>query len=82
MPKAIRRQYFFLFYFPSFEKMKVDVSDHLAVCVSVCVSPPIVAGQRPSKYVPAATNSHGTIEELLDSSISMLSVPYGRNVGD
>jgi hypothetical protein len=36
--------------------------------------PHIVAKQRLSKNVKAGTNTHATIEELLDASFSMLSV--------
>jgi hypothetical protein len=49
--------------------------------VSVCVSP-IVARQRLSKEVTAATNTSATIEELLDASFSMRSVLYQRKVGN
>jgi hypothetical protein len=48
---------------------------------SVCVSP-TVARQRLGKNVTAATNTHATIEELLDASFSMQSVSYQRKVGD
>jgi hypothetical protein len=53
------------------------------LCVCVCVSPPIVAKQRLGKNPPivarqrlgknvtAVTNTHATIEELLDASFSM-----------
>jgi hypothetical protein len=43
--------------------------------VSVCVSP-IVARQRLGKHVTAATNTHATIEEMLDASFSIRSVSY------
>jgi hypothetical protein len=52
------------------------------VCVSVWVSPPIVARQRPGKNVTAATNTQATIEELLDSSFPMRSVSFQMNVCD
>jgi hypothetical protein len=41
----------------------------------LCV-PPIVARQRLGKHIPAATNTHATIEELLDTILSMRSVFY------
>jgi hypothetical protein len=59
------------------------------LCVCVCVrfppivarqrlgkSPPIVARQRLGRNVTAVTNSHATIEELLDASYSMWPVSY------
>jgi hypothetical protein len=46
------------------------------------VYPPIVARQRLGKNVTAATNTHETIEELLDVSFSIRSVRYERKVGD
>jgi hypothetical protein len=45
--------------------------------VSICVSP-IVARQRLGKDVTAATNTHATIEEMLDASFSTRSVSYQR----
>jgi hypothetical protein len=47
--------------------------------VSVCV-PPIGARQRLSKHVPAAKNTHASIEELLDLSFSMRCMSYQRKV--
>jgi hypothetical protein len=41
---------------------------HLAICVSVCV-PAIVCMQRLGKHVPAATNTHITIEKFLESGV-------------
>jgi hypothetical protein len=61
----------FLAYFPSFEKIKESLWDHLAVC-----SPNPVARQRLGKHVPAVTNAHETVQELLDAVFSMRSVPY------
>jgi hypothetical protein len=52
-----------------------------SVCVFVC-SPPIVARQRVGKDVTAATNTHPTIQELLDASFYMRSASYHRKVGD
>jgi hypothetical protein len=46
------------------------------------VYPIIVARQRLGKNVTVATNTQATIEELLDASLSMLSVSYLRKVGD
>jgi hypothetical protein len=42
----------------------------------------MVARQRLAKNVTASTNSHATIEELLDASFHMHSVMYQRKVGD
>jgi hypothetical protein len=39
-------------------------------------NPPIVARQRFGKNVTAVTNTHETIEELLDASFSMWAVSY------
>jgi hypothetical protein len=43
-------------------------------------SPPIFSRQQLSETVTAATNTHATIEELLDASFSIESVPYQRRV--
>jgi hypothetical protein len=53
---------------------------HQSVCLHVY--PPIVARQGLGKNVTAATNTHATIEELLDASFSMRSMSYERKVGD
>jgi hypothetical protein len=55
---------------------------HLAICVSVGVSPLIFPRQRQGKYIPEEVNAHATIEELLVVSFSMRSVPYERTIGD
>jgi hypothetical protein len=80
--------YQFLAYFPYFEKMKLDLWDHVAVCVCLPVYPPIVARQLLAKSplivgrqqlgrnVTAVTNTHATIEELFDPSFSMWLVSY------
>jgi hypothetical protein len=47
----------------------------------VCVST-IVARQRLSKNVTAATNRHTAVEGLLDASFSIRSMSYQRKVGD
>jgi hypothetical protein len=47
----------------------------LSACVSVCVSH-IVATQRLSEKFTAVTNTHATIEDLLDVSSYMRSVSY------
>jgi hypothetical protein len=39
-------------------------------------NPPIVARQRLGRNVTAVTNTHATIEELLQASFSMLPVSY------
>jgi hypothetical protein len=41
-----------------------------------------VARKQLGEHVLAATNTHETIQELLDASISMHSVSYHRKVGD
>jgi hypothetical protein len=43
---------------------------------------PTAARQGLGKNVTAATNTHATIEELLDASFFMRSVSYQRKVGD
>jgi hypothetical protein len=47
----------------------------MSVCVCLCI-PPIVAGQRLGRNVTPVTNTHATIEELLDASFSMRPVSY------
>jgi hypothetical protein len=54
---------------------------HQSVCLYVYPLN-VVARQRLGKNVTAATNTHATIEELLDASFSMRSVSYGRKVVD
>jgi hypothetical protein len=49
--------------------------------VSVWISP-IVARQRLSTTITAATNTHATIKRLLDAWLSMQRLSYQRNVGD
>jgi hypothetical protein len=51
----------------------------LSICVPVFIFP-TVAKQRHGKNVRAATNTHVTIEELLDASFSVRSVSYQRKV--
>jgi hypothetical protein len=53
---------------------------HESVCLYVY--PLIVARQKLGKNVKAATNTHVTIEELLDTSFSLRSVSCQRNVDD
>jgi hypothetical protein len=53
---------------------------HQSTCVYV--NAPIDAKQMIDKNVTAATNTHATIEELLDVSFSTQSVSYQRKVGD
>jgi hypothetical protein len=57
---------------------RVEVS---SVCVFVFYSS-VVARQRLGKNVTAATNTHATIEELLNASFSMRSMSYQRKTGD
>jgi hypothetical protein len=52
-----------------FEEIKGGLLDHVALCVSVC--PPNVARQRRGKYIPAAMNTHTTVEKLLDAVFTM-----------
>jgi hypothetical protein len=49
---------------------------------SINICTPTVARQRLSKNVPAATNTHATIEDLWDPSFSLLSVSYQEKAGD
>jgi hypothetical protein len=62
---------------------------HCCPCVCVCLritptvarqrldkNPPIVAKQRLGRNVTAVTNTHATIEELLDASFLMWPVSY------
>jgi hypothetical protein len=37
-------------------------------CLCVYVNPSVIAEQPLSKHVPAATNTHATIEEMFDAS--------------
>jgi hypothetical protein len=64
-------------------KRVCDITCHLLLayvpCVSVCVSPPVVARQRLRKYVAAATNTHATLEEFY-ASFSVRSVSPERKV--
>jgi hypothetical protein len=53
---------------------RVGLSDHVPECVSVY--PPIVARQLLGRNVTAVTNTHATIEELLEVSFSMWPVSY------
>jgi hypothetical protein len=46
------------------------------VCACVSVYSPIVAMHRLGRNVTAVTNTHATIEELLDASFSMWPVSY------
>jgi hypothetical protein len=49
--------------------------------VSVCGYPlPPIAKQRLSKHVPMATNTHTTIDKLLDVSFYMRCISYQRKV--
>jgi hypothetical protein len=52
-----------------------------SACVSLCVSP-IVARQRLGEHDTAATNTHATTEELLNSQFSMRSALHQRKVRD
>jgi hypothetical protein len=51
---------------------------HQSVCTYVC--PSYRCWQWLGKHVPAATNTHAAIEELLDAPFSMRSVSYQRRV--
>jgi hypothetical protein len=53
----------------------------LHCCLCVCI-PFTVARQRLGNPVPAAKNTHATIDEMLEASYSMQSVSYQRKVGD
>jgi hypothetical protein len=51
-------------------------ASHKSVCLYV-----YIARQRLGKNITAATNTRVTIEELLDASFSVLSVPCQKKVG-
>jgi hypothetical protein len=51
----------------------------LGVCMCI---PPSLLGNGSGKIVAAATNTHATIEELLDASFSMQCMSYKREVGE
>jgi hypothetical protein len=51
------------------------------VSVSMCI-PPFIARQQLRKHIPAATNTHTTIEQLLNSLFSMWRVLYKKKVGE
>jgi hypothetical protein len=53
---------------------------HQSLCLYVYL--PIVARQRLGKNATEAKNTHATIEELLDASLTMRSLSYQRKVGD
>jgi hypothetical protein len=53
---------------------------HQSLCVYVY--PSILARQRLGKNITAATNTHATTEELLDTSFSMRSMSCRMKVGD
>lgn len=72
----------FLAYFLYFEKMKVSLIDHLAVCTSVYTSPLSLLGNGLVNMFPEQQYSHTTIEGLLNTSFSMWSVSYQRKLGD
>jgi hypothetical protein len=55
---------------------------HPSVCVYVYVYDPVAASHRLGKNVIAATNTHATIEELMDALLSMQSVSCEWKVGD
>jgi hypothetical protein len=51
----------------------------LCMCARACVCPfilPIIARQRLGRNVTAVTNTHTTIEELLDASFLVLPLSY------
>jgi hypothetical protein len=55
---------------------------YVQVCIYVCiVACTAVSRQRLGKHVPAATDTHATIEVLLEMVFSVLSVPkcYNRD---
>jgi hypothetical protein len=60
----------------------------LSCCLCACVSALLLLGsgsaarQRLAKHISAETNTHATIEELLDVTFFMRSVSYQGKVGD
>jgi hypothetical protein len=74
---AFETSNFFIFSLLSlFWKIIGDLWDHLAVSVSLHPPPPFVDRQQLGEHVPAETNIHETIEELLDAVFSVRSVSY------
>jgi hypothetical protein len=71
----------FLAYFPYLKNKRRLMRSPCALCIFMCM-PPIVAGQCLGKHVPAATNTHATIEEFMNVSFSMRPVSCQRKVGD
>jgi hypothetical protein len=65
--------YEFLAYFPYYEKINKNKTSLMRSpsCILFFVFPPIVARQGRRKIVPAATNTHAAIEELLGAVFSM-----------
>jgi hypothetical protein len=49
----------------------------ISLCVCMC-SPPFIARQRLGKHVPTATNTHATLEELLEPYVC-IPLPLLRN---
>jgi hypothetical protein len=54
----------------------VSVYSPIVAKQRLCKNPPIVARQRLGRNVTAATNTHSTIEKLLDASFSVWLVSY------
>lgn len=50
-------------------------------CLSVYSYPRNLARQQLAKYFPAATNTHATVEELLDAPFYLRSVSYQTKIG-
>jgi hypothetical protein len=77
-----------LAYFPNFEKKNERSLFRSHCSLYVCVHPErqktgivepeetAVARQRLAKHLPASTNTHTTVEELLDAVFSVMSVSY------
>jgi hypothetical protein len=59
------------------ERRKSGARTDLSVCLCI---PTIVSRKRLGKHVPSATNTHTTIEELLEASFCMRSASCQRKV--
>jgi hypothetical protein len=66
-------------YPPIVARQRLSTNSLFVARQRICENPPIVARQRLSINVTAITNTHATIEELLDTSFSMRPVSYQGN---
>jgi hypothetical protein len=59
-------------------RQRLDINPLIVARQRLIKNPPIVARQRLGKNLTTVTNTHATIEELLDASFSMWPVSYQR----